>query len=70
MTGKPGFCARNCSAKSKPVTLSGHHTRSKTIPVDHALRACLALKFWLIERKSHVMALVADQGQAFRIKLK
>ena len=35
---------------------------SKMIPGTHALRACLALKLWAIERKSHVMALVADEG--------
>ena len=38
---------------------------SKMIPAAHALRACLALKLWSIERKSHVMALVADEGLAF-----
>ena len=32
------------------------------IPIEHALRASLALKLWSIERKSHVMALVAEQG--------
>jgi hypothetical protein len=37
---------------------------SKMIPAQHALRACLALKLWSIERKSHVMALVADEGLA------
>jgi transposase len=37
---------------------------SKMIPAEQALRACLALKLWSIERKSHVMALVADQGLA------
>lgn len=37
---------------------------SKMIPGAHALRACLALKLWSIERKSHVMALVADEGLA------
>lgn len=37
---------------------------SKMIPCAHALRACLALKLWSIERKSHVMALVADEGLA------
>lgn len=37
---------------------------SKMIPCAQALRACLALKLWSIERKSHVMALVADQGLA------
>jgi hypothetical protein len=34
------------------------------IPAGHALRACLALKLWAIERKSHVMALAADEGLA------
>ena len=37
---------------------------SKMIPATHALRSCLALKLWAIERKSHVMALVADEGLA------
>jgi hypothetical protein len=37
---------------------------SKMIPAGHALRTCLALKLWSIERKSHVMALVADEGLA------
>jgi len=37
---------------------------SKMIPAAHALRSCLALKLWSIERKSHIMALVADQGLA------
>ena len=37
---------------------------SKMIPAAHALRASLALKLWAIERKSHVMALVADEGLA------
>ena len=35
---------------------------SKMIPAEHALRACLALKLWSIERKSHIMAVVADPG--------
>jgi hypothetical protein len=35
---------------------------SQMIPPAHALRACLALKLWSIERKSHIMALVADEG--------
>lgn len=38
---------------------------STKIPAAHALRASLALKLWSIERKSHVMALVADAGLAF-----
>jgi hypothetical protein len=37
---------------------------SKMIPAAHALRACLALKLWSLERKSHVMAMVADEGFA------
>jgi len=35
---------------------------SRLIPAAQALRASLALKLWSIERKSHVMALVADEG--------
>lgn len=37
---------------------------SRMIPAGHALRAALALKLWAVERKSHVMALVADEGLA------
>jgi len=37
---------------------------SKAIPPAHALLTMLALKLWSIERKSHVMALVADDGLA------
>jgi transposase len=37
---------------------------SSMIPPPHALRASLALKLWSIERKSHIMALVADEGLA------
>jgi hypothetical protein len=37
---------------------------SAMIPPGHALRSALALKLWSIERKSHVMALVADPGLA------
>jgi hypothetical protein len=37
---------------------------SRMIPPAHALRSALALKLWSIERKSHVMALVADPGLA------
>jgi hypothetical protein len=37
---------------------------SKMIPAAHALRAALALKLWSIPRKSHIMALVADEGLA------
>lgn len=44
----------------KAARLPGTHM----IPADHALRACLALKLWAIERKSHVMSLVTDEGLA------
>lgn len=37
---------------------------SKMIPAEHALRCSLALKLWSIERKSHVMSIVADEGLA------
>src|SRR5881409_3662547 len=43
---------------------STHMPGSKMIPAEHALRSCLALKLWSLERKSHVMALVADEGLA------
>jgi hypothetical protein len=39
------------------------------IPPAHALRSCLALKLWAIERKSHVMALAADPGLALFVGL-
>ena len=35
---------------------------SKMIPAGHALRACLALKLCSIERRSQVMAVLADAG--------
>ena len=37
---------------------------SRMIPRTHALRAALALKLWGVERKSHIMVLVADEGLA------
>ena len=37
---------------------------SKMIPATHALRASLMTKLWSIERKSHVMSLVTDEGLA------
>jgi hypothetical protein len=37
---------------------------SRMIPGAHALRSLLALKLWSIRRRSHVMAMVADQGLA------
>jgi len=41
-----------------------HLPGSRMIPNTHALRACLALKLWSVERKSHVMSLVSDEGLA------
>jgi transposase len=35
---------------------------SKMIPAGHSLRTALAMKLWSVERKSHVMALLADEG--------
>ena len=46
------------------VAKAGALPGSKMIPREHALRACLALKLWSVERKSHVMSLVTDQGLA------
>jgi hypothetical protein len=43
---------------------SAHLPGSHMIPAPHALRACLSLKLWSLERKSHVMALVSDEGLA------
>ena len=37
---------------------------SQMIPAQQALRCGLALKLWSLERKSHVMPLVADEGLA------
>jgi transposase-like protein len=37
---------------------------SRMIPATHALRACLSLKLWSIERKSHIMSVVSDEGLA------
>jgi hypothetical protein len=53
-------------ARLEPEQLAkaAHLPGSKMIPPAHALRACLALKLWSIERKSHVMALAADEGLA------
>lgn len=47
-----------------PLTQHASLPGSKLIPSAHALRASLALKLWSLERKSHVMALVADEGLA------
>ena len=46
----------------EPMAATARLPGSKMIPRAHALRAALALKLRAIERKSHVMALVADEG--------
>ena len=56
----PIWCVSTRDALALGAKLPG----SRMIPAGHALRASLALKLWSIERKSHVMALVADEGLA------
>lgn len=46
------------------IALEAKLPGSKMIPAAHALRSALALKLWSVERTSHVMALVADEGLA------
>ncbi len=56
----PDLVRLNADAMALGAKLPG----STMIPAGHALRASLALKLWSIERKSHIMALVADEGLA------
>ncbi len=49
---------------AQAVANVGEFVLSPREPSAHALRASLALKLWAIERKSHIMALVADEGLA------
>ena len=56
----PGLVRLNLDSLVKAAHLPG----SKLIPAGHALRACLSMKLWSVERHSHVMALAADQGLA------
>jgi transposase len=56
----PELVRLDLDAVAKKARLPG----SRMIPKEHALRGCLALKLWSLERKSHVMALVADEGIA------
>jgi transposase len=46
------------------LAVSAHLPGSRMIPAPHALRACLSLKLWSIERKSHIMSVVSDKGLA------
>jgi transposase len=56
----PDLVKLRLSSMAKRAGLPG----STMIPAEHALRSCLALKLWNLERKTHVMALVADEGLA------
>jgi hypothetical protein len=56
----PSLVRLHLDTLAKAARLPG----SQMIPAGHALRASLALKLWSLERKSHVMALVADDGLA------
>jgi hypothetical protein len=56
----PDLVRLECDMWAQAAKLPG----STMVPSAYALRASLALKLWSIERKSHVMALVADEGLA------
>ena len=58
------FIADLVRIDTEALALAAKLPGSRMIPAAHALRAALALKLWSIERKSHVMALVADEGLA------
>ena len=46
------------------LAAAAHLPGSRMIPAEQAFRACLALKLWSIEHKSHIMPLAADEGLA------
>jgi hypothetical protein len=54
----PGLVALDLDRLAVAARLPG----SKMIPASHALRSMLALKLWSLERRSHVMPRVADEG--------
>ncbi len=54
----PGLVALELEQLANAARLPG----SKMIPASHALRSMLTLKLWSIERRSHVMPNVADEG--------
>lgn len=58
------FIADLVRLQTEALALDAKLPGSRMIPAAHALRAALALKLWSIERKSHIMALVADEGLA------
>lgn len=54
----PGLVSLGLDQLAKAAGLPG----SKMIPASHALRSMLILKLWSIERRSHLMPNVADEG--------
>jgi transposase len=58
------FVADLVRLQTEALALDAKLPGSRMIPAAHAMRASLALKLWSIERKSHIMALVADEGLA------
>jgi len=54
----PGLVALGLEKLAHAARLPG----SSMIPASHALRSMLTLKLWSIERRSHVMPNVADEG--------
>ncbi len=56
----PDLVRLDLDSLARHARLSG----SKMIPAGHALRSCLALKLFSIERKSNITALTADEGLA------
>jgi hypothetical protein len=64
LPGSFGFRPPLVHLDSDALALGAKLPGSSMIPASHALRPSLALKLWSIERKSHIMALVADEGLA------
>jgi hypothetical protein len=56
----PDLVQLNVPGLAEEAGVPGSHH----VPASNALLAALALKLWSIERKSHVMALAADEGLA------
>lgn len=54
----PGLVSLDLELLARAACLPG----SNMIPASHAPRSMLALKLWSIERRSHVMPNVADEG--------
>src|SRR5256886_11563234 len=56
------FVADLVRLQTQKLTRAAGLPGSKMIPADHALRCCLALQLWSIQRKSHALDLIADEG--------